>query len=763
MTEEKTGTASATSAGKSETEQDENAEALEAMEQEAEAEAEEVDDDNDDDDDDDDEYESDDVAADKNMLLQLLMSQTMSGGIPILSKLFDTYIMPHCSVSSCSLQGYRDAMEDQHVIQFPLRNRPRCSVFGVFDGHGGDLTSLFLKNTLIVMLEAMDSECMFDDQALIQCMKDIDLKWLQFEERRKELSEKYLHPQQQQQQQPQAQDTDQEETEEQDDEQQEQPAKEEPHQEEQEDEEDEDEEDDTQSAEVQAAMLEEIRREIEQEKDAIIKCMLHKVFLEELHPLTFAPDSEPLIMEPMANDYGTVGSTVCFLICEHNEKDDSYSIIAVNLGDSRAIVLKKNEATETTTTTQARTENKPETETKAAAEHKENDEAACDEKKEDKQVEEEEEEDDDIELKEEAKSKKTPAVVNSPFRLIELTEDHKPDNEEEKNRIIKAGGSVKFGRCDGDLSLSRAIGDTKYKHNDALPVEEQKISCVPSITRCTAHAGDYLLVFCDGIVEYKQNEEVCQFLQRSIQQHISKTLTATSSKAEDDNNGDEDGDGDGGDDEDDIDIAELNGMSICDHLRSSEIDYLNRTSALQLSPKHAIELQGMERVLHELTQWALDSGSKDNMTALLIKLGRTKLHNTVYRRIWCPCEFFRHKVKFNDIDEELQDRSSVTLNRFMRLFETDCGRIGWDMADSYQNALLQKILYANDLITNCQQKRDIKKLIQVQTKKLQRLEEQHPSPLLSVSKRGKKRKKMSQGENEEAAVEELLPWKKRKL
>lgn len=43
-----------------------------------------------------------------------------------------------------------------------------------------------------------------------------------------------------------------------------------------------------------------------------------------------------------------------------------------------------------------------------------------------------------------------------------LSKDHKPDLEPEKDRILKAGGFIQVGRVNGSLNLARAIGNSFF-------------------------------------------------------------------------------------------------------------------------------------------------------------------------------------------------------------------------------------------------------------------------------------------------------------
>eukprot|EP00977_Amphora_coffeiformis_P000239 scaffold75_cov165-Amphora_coffeaeformis.AAC.15 len=74
------------------------------------------------------------------------------------------------------------------------------------------------------------------------------------------------------------------------------------------------------------------------------------------------------------------------------------------------------------------------------------------------------------------------AVLCRDGGAFPLSYDHKPQQEGEMSRIRKAGGFVnQFGRVNGNLNLSRSIGDLKYKQAYFLPPAEQMITAEPDI------------------------------------------------------------------------------------------------------------------------------------------------------------------------------------------------------------------------------------------------------------------------------------------
>ena len=51
-------------------------------------------------------------------------------------------------------------------------------------------------------------------------------------------------------------------------------------------------------------------------------------------------------------------------------------------------------------------------------------------------------------------------------KCVELSVDHKPECQIEIDRIEKAGSTITDGRVDGNLNLTRSLGDMKYKQKE---------------------------------------------------------------------------------------------------------------------------------------------------------------------------------------------------------------------------------------------------------------------------------------------------------
>ncbi|XP_041450227.1 probable protein phosphatase CG10417 [Drosophila obscura] len=105
-------------------------------------------------------------------------------------------------------------------------------------------------------------------------------------------------------------------------------------------------------------------------------------------------------------------------------------------------------------------------------------------------------------------------VISRNGKTIEMSLDHKPEDDEEATRIVKAGGRVTLdGRVNGGLNLSRALGDHAYKTNLELPAEAQMISALPDVKKLIITPSDeFMVLACDGIWNYMSSEEVVDFV-----------------------------------------------------------------------------------------------------------------------------------------------------------------------------------------------------------------------------------------------------------
>jgi len=115
---------------------------------------------------------------------------------------------------------------------------------------------------------------------------------------------------------------------------------------------------------------------------------------------------------------------------------------------------------------------------------------------------------------------------NGTHEAILLSKKHKPTDQEEKDRIKKAGGHVVFGRVMGSLAVARALGDRDFKFpfNKA---EGDFVSAEPYVTKIPIEPeDDFLIVSCDGLWDKLSYESAVEFVAKCRNQGKSPEETA---------------------------------------------------------------------------------------------------------------------------------------------------------------------------------------------------------------------------------------------
>mmetsp|Transcript_85132 Transcript_85132/g.197952 ORF Transcript_85132/g.197952 Transcript_85132/m.197952 type:complete len:385 (+) Transcript_85132:102-1256(+) len=119
------------------------------------------------------------------------------------------------------------------------------------------------------------------------------------------------------------------------------------------------------------------------------------------------------------------------------------------------------------------------------------------------------------------------AVLCRDGRAIDMSEDHKPNLPSEVARIQKAGGCVlnqHYGphvlhRVNGDLSLSRSIGDLRYKQNTQLTPDQQIICSTPDVRIFQRRPTDeFMVLACDGVWDVLTSQQVVDFIRPRLHQ-----------------------------------------------------------------------------------------------------------------------------------------------------------------------------------------------------------------------------------------------------
>jgi protein phosphatase 2C family protein 2/3 len=109
------------------------------------------------------------------------------------------------------------------------------------------------------------------------------------------------------------------------------------------------------------------------------------------------------------------------------------------------------------------------------------------------------------------------AVASIGGRAEPLSNDHKPNKEEEMDRIVAGGGWVDIDTVNGNLAMSRALGDFIFKRNQGQPQQEQIVTAYPEVQVYEVTPElEFVVIACDGIWEVMSNEKVVVYVRERI-------------------------------------------------------------------------------------------------------------------------------------------------------------------------------------------------------------------------------------------------------
>lgn len=106
------------------------------------------------------------------------------------------------------------------------------------------------------------------------------------------------------------------------------------------------------------------------------------------------------------------------------------------------------------------------------------------------------------------------AIMNNGLNAIQLTNDHKPNSEQEHKRIVSLGGKVVKAyegdvyRVNGVLAVSRAIGDFALSPH---------VTWKPEITTFTIKKNNhYIMIATDGVWDVLSNQQAVKIINKMI-------------------------------------------------------------------------------------------------------------------------------------------------------------------------------------------------------------------------------------------------------
>lgn len=112
------------------------------------------------------------------------------------------------------------------------------------------------------------------------------------------------------------------------------------------------------------------------------------------------------------------------------------------------------------------------------------------------------------------------AVLSRRGAAVELSEDHRPDCTKERMRIESLGGYIDDGYLNGQLGVTRALGDWHLEGMKEMGGRGGPLSAEPELKLVTlTNEDEFLIIGSDGIWDVFTSQNAVGFARRRLQEH----------------------------------------------------------------------------------------------------------------------------------------------------------------------------------------------------------------------------------------------------
>lgn len=109
------------------------------------------------------------------------------------------------------------------------------------------------------------------------------------------------------------------------------------------------------------------------------------------------------------------------------------------------------------------------------------------------------------------------AVLCRKGVAVQMSQDHRPSYLPERKRIEDLGGFIEYGYLNGELAVTRALGDWYMKLPDG---SASPLTAEPELQHILLTEDDeFLIIGCDGIWDVISNQDAVSLVRRELRQH----------------------------------------------------------------------------------------------------------------------------------------------------------------------------------------------------------------------------------------------------